>query len=77
VKARTTARFALALAVVSALVQLGLSRVITLGAHGGVAGITAALIVAGFFGALVFTVVYDGPRSVRSVLKGGSAPPEV
>ena len=75
-RAGRTARLALALAGVTALVQLGLSRVITLGAHGGVAGITVALIVVGFVAGLLFTVVYDGPRSVRSLLGRSSGRPE-
>ena len=66
---RGTGRFALAFAVVALLAQLGFARLMALGAKGGGAGVIAALFVAGFAVALLFTAIYDGPRSLAGLLK--------
>ena len=67
-KRRGTARFALAFAIVGLLGQLGFSTLMALGTRGGGAGMVAALFVAGFALALVFTAIYDGPRSLAGLL---------
>lgn len=66
---RSTARFVLAVAVVVTMILLGTARVISAGARAGVAGVLVALVVGGFALALVFTLVYDGPRSVTDLLR--------
>jgi hypothetical protein len=66
---RGSGRFALALTFVIVLAQLGFPKVVTLGAHGGVAGAAGTLVVAGFALALIFTAIYDGPRSLARVLR--------
>jgi hypothetical protein len=67
---RGTGRFALAFAVVVLLGQLGFSTVMAVGTRGGGAGVIAALVVAGFALALVFTAIYDGPRSLAGLVRG-------
>lgn len=67
---RGTGRFALALAVVVLLGQLGFSTVMAIGTRGGGAGVIVALVVAGFALALIFTAIYDGPRSLAGVMRG-------
>lgn len=69
---RRRGRFALAVAVVAVLAQLGFSPVLALGTRGGGAGVAATLVVAGFALALVFTMIYDGPRSLAGLLRGRS-----
>ena len=59
----------LALAVAAVIVQLGVARTVSVGAHGGVVGVVVALVVAGFAVALVFTVIYDGPRSLATLFR--------
>jgi Na+/H+ antiporter NhaC len=66
---RGTGRFALAVAVVAVLAQVGFSRVMALGVYGGWAGVIVALVFAGFALALIFTAIYDGPRSVAGLLR--------
>lgn len=66
---RGTGRFVLAFAVVAVLAQLGFSRLMALGMWGGVAGVIAALLVAGFALALLFTAIYDGPRSLPGLAR--------
>jgi Na+/H+ antiporter NhaC len=66
---RGTGRFVLALAVVALLAQLGFSTVVALAARRGGAGVVVALFVAGFAVALIFTVIYDGPRSVVGLIR--------
>ena len=66
---RGTGRFALAFAVVSLLAQLGFSTIMAVGVRGGGAGVVAALFVAGFALALLFTAIYDGPRSLAGLLR--------
>jgi hypothetical protein len=65
---RGTGRFTLAFAVVAILGQLGFARLMSVGARGGGAGVVAALCIAGFGLALVFTAIYDGPRSLAGLL---------
>ena len=69
---RGTGRFTLAVAVVILLGQLGFSGLMSLGARGGGAGVVAALVAAGFALALIFTAIYDGPRSLASLLRSRS-----
>lgn len=71
---RGTGRFALAVAVVSVLAQLGFSRIMAAGTRGGGAGVAAALTVAGFAVALLFTAIYDGPRSLPGLLRSRARP---
>ena len=66
---RGTGRFALAFAVVALLAQLGFSTVMAVGARGGGAGVVVALFVAGFVVALLFTAIYDGPRSLAGLVR--------
>jgi hypothetical protein len=66
---RGNGRVALAFAVVVLLAQVGFSTVMAVGSRGGGAGVVAALIVAGFALALLFTAVYDGPRSLAGLLR--------
>jgi hypothetical protein len=56
------ARFALALCVTAALVQLIIARLIETGLRGGPAGVFAALTLGGFAVAIAFTAIYNGPR---------------
>jgi hypothetical protein len=69
---RGTVRFTLAFAVVVLLGQVGFSRLMALGARGGGAGVVAALVAAGFALALIFTAIYDGPRSLAGLLRSRS-----
>lgn len=67
---RGTGRFSLALAGCLILGDLAFSRAIELGA--GVAdgwGVVPAVLLLGFGLALLFTVVHDGPRSLRGLLQ--------
>lgn len=64
---RGTGRFALAFAVVAVLAQVGFSRLMALGVRGGWAGVVVALVVAGFALAVIFTAIYDGPRSLAGL----------
>lgn len=66
---RGTGRFAVAFAVVALVAQLGFSTVMAVGARGGGAGVVAALFVAGFGLALVFTAIYNGPRALAGLLR--------
>jgi hypothetical protein len=66
---RGNGRFALAFAVVVVLAQVGFSTVMDVGSRGGGAGVIAALFVAGFALALLFTAIYDGPRSLAALLR--------
>ena len=68
-KRRGAGRFALAFAVAALLGQLGFSSLMAVGARGGAIGIIVALFVAGFALALVFTAIYDGPRSLAGLLR--------
>ena len=68
-KRRGTGRFALAFAVVVLLAQVGLPTVMAVGSRGGGAGVVAALFFAGFVLALLFTAIYDGPRSLAGLLR--------
>ena len=69
-----TGRFALAFAVVAVLAQLGFSPIMAVGAKGGGAGIVAVLFAAGFALALLFTAIYDGPKSLAGLLRTRSRP---
>lgn len=63
---RGTLRFAIALAVCFAAGDIALVPAVEAGARvGGWWGVFAALAVLGFTLALLFTVVYDGPRALR------------
>lgn len=66
---RGTGRFALAFAVVVLLTQAGFSTVMEVGSRTGGAGVIAALFVAGFLLALLFTAIFDGPRSLAGLLR--------
>ena len=69
---RGTGRFALAFAVVSLLAQVGFSTIMAVGTKAGGAGLIVALVVAGFALALLFTAIYDGPRSLAGLLRARS-----
>lgn len=71
-KRRGTGRFTLAFTVVVLLGQLGFSTLMALGARAGGAGMVAALVGAGFALALIFTAIYDGPRSLAGLLRSRS-----
>jgi hypothetical protein len=64
---RGNGRFALAFAVVVLLAQVGFPTVMGVGSRGGGAGVIAALFVAGFALALLFTAIYDGPRALAGL----------
>ncbi len=66
---RESGRFAGALGIVLVLGQMTLSEIWTTGFPGGVVGIVAAMILAGFGLAFVFTAIYDGPRALGQLLK--------
>jgi hypothetical protein len=66
---RGTWRFAVAFAVVVLLAQVGFSTVMEVGSRGGGAGVIAALFVAGFALALLFTAIYDGPRALAGMVR--------
>lgn len=68
-----TGRFTVAFAFVAILGQLGFARLMAIGARGGGAGIVAALCIAGFGLALVFTAIYDGTRSLAGRLRSRRA----
>ena len=69
---RGTGRFALAFAVVALVAQLGFSTVMAVGARGGGAGVVVALFGAGFALALLFSAIYDGPKSLAGLLRARS-----
>jgi len=69
---RGSGRFAVAVAVVALLLQAGFSRLMALGVRGGWAGVIVALFVAGFAVAVIFTAIYDGPRSLARLLRSHS-----
>ena len=75
-KSRSNGRFAVAFAVAVTLGQLALPRALRLGGHAGAAGMVAALLLAGFAIAVVFTLIYDGPRSTSALLRRTPARPE-
>ncbi len=59
---RGSARFALAIVLLLALYQLSVPVFVAIGTRAGGWAVVAALPVAGFGFALVFTAIYDGPR---------------
>lgn len=67
-------RFALALCVAAALVQLTLSRIIATGLRGGPAGVLLALTLGGFAIAVAFTAVNDGPRRLWRLISRRPVP---
>ncbi len=76
---RGTARFALAIVPLLALYQLSVPVFVAIGTRAGGWAVVAALPVAGFGFAVIFTAIYDGPRALARLVvrsEGRAAHPE-